>query len=107
VNQSYEERQASETGRAELRQVAGGETPDDETLRADAMILGLRLLEGVHLAEFRDRFGISVDDAFGAALRRHEALGLIERTADRVRLTERGLLLANEVFVDLLPDPAD
>ena len=35
VNQSYEERQASGTGRAELRQVAGGEVPDEVTLRAD------------------------------------------------------------------------
>ena len=105
VNQSYEERQASGTGRAELRQVAGGEVPDEVTLRADAMILGLRLLDGVRTEDFRARFGVSVDDAFGPALQRHESLGLIERTADRVRLTERGLLLANEVFVDLLPDP--
>ena len=105
VNQSYEERQASESGRAELRQVAGGEVPDEVTLRADAMILGLRLLDGVRTEEFQRRFGVSVDEAFGPALQRHEGLGLIERTADRVRLTERGLLLANEVFVDLLPDP--
>ncbi|MGE3960446.1 MAG: radical SAM family heme chaperone HemW [Dehalococcoidia bacterium] len=104
VNQSYEERQASGSGRAELRQVAGGETPDDATLRADAMILGLRLLEGVTLAEFGERFGVSVDEAFGAALRRHEALGLLERVDGRIRLTARGLLLANEVFVDLLPE---
>ncbi len=102
VNESFEERMA--TGRAELRQVAGGETPDDATLRADAMILGLRLLEGVSLSEFRARFGVEVADAFPDALARHERLGLLERTGGRVRLTERGLLLANEVFVDLLPD---
>lgn len=107
VNTSYEERHASPTGRAELRQVAGGETPDEETLRADAMILGLRLMEGVATDEFRQRFGVSVDDAFGSALQRHERLGLLERAEDRVRLTERGLLLANEVFVDLLPDTPD
>jgi oxygen-independent coproporphyrinogen-3 oxidase len=105
VNESYEERQAASGGRAELRQVAGGEVPDGETLRADAMILGLRLLEGVSIDEFEARFGISVDEAFHAALVRHEGLGLIERTGGRIRLTERGLLLANEVFVDLLPDP--
>ena len=107
VNQSYEERQASAGGRAELRQVAGGEVPDAETNRADAMILGLRLMEGVDIAEFRERFGVSVDEAFGAALTRHEGLGLIERVDGRIRLTERGLLLSNEVFVDLLPDTPD
>ena len=105
VNESYEERQASSGGRAELRQVAGGEVPDAETLRADAMILGLRLLEGVPIEEFEARFDISIDEAFHEALVRHEGLGLIERAEGRVRLTERGLLLANEVFVDLLPDP--
>lgn len=105
VNASYEERQASAGGRAELRQVAGGEVPDEATQRADAMILGLRLLEGVDMEAFRTRFGVSVDDAFADALKRHEGLGLLERADGHLRLTERGLLLANEVFVDLLPDP--
>lgn len=102
VNQSFEEREA--TGRAELRQVAGGETPDDATQRADAMILGLRLLQGVSMAEFTERFGISPEAAFPDAIARHERLGLLERSEGHLRLTERGLLLANEVFVDLLPD---
>lgn len=107
VNESFEERQQSAGGRAELRQVAGGETPDEETLRADAMILGLRLLEGVSLSEFRRRFGVGPDEAFPEAIARHERLGLLERAGDRLRLTDRGLLLANEVFVDLLPDPEE
>lgn len=102
VNVSYEERLAQ--GRAELRQVAGGETPDEATLRADAMILGLRLIEGVSRTEFHERFGAAPEEAFPAALARHTALGLLEWRGDRLRLTERGLLLANEVFVDLLPD---
>ena len=105
VNVSYEERQT--TGRAELRQIVGGETPDEATLRADAMILGLRLLDGVAIEEFRERFGAGVDEAFGDALRRHEQLGLLERRDGRLRLTDRGLLLANEVFVDLLPDDTE
>lgn len=105
VNASYEEKLA--TGRAELRQVTSGETPDEATMRADMMITGLRLLEGVSLPGFAERFGVTVDKAFGPALQRHEGLGLLERTSERVRLTDRGLLLANEVFVDLLPDPPE
>ena len=46
-------------------------------------------------------------DEIGPALERHTALGLIERRDGRVRLTERGLLLSNEVFIDLLPDPPE
>ena len=46
----------------------------------------------------------SADEAFGPAIAKHEALGLLERADGRLRLTEHGLLLSNEVFVDLLPD---
>jgi oxygen-independent coproporphyrinogen-3 oxidase len=104
VNASYEERQA--TGRGTLQQIAGGETPDAETLRADAAILGLRLLDGIDEAAFTVKFGVTLDEAFGAVLQRHLGLGLLERDDGRMRLSERGLLLSNEVFIDLLPEPA-
>ena len=102
VNASYEQRVA--TGRSTMGQVSGGETPDDETLRADAMILGLRLLEGVDAAGFAERFGVTAEQAFGTAIERHTRLGLLEYAEGRYRLTDRGLLLANEVFADLLPE---
>jgi oxygen-independent coproporphyrinogen-3 oxidase len=108
VRESADERAA--TGRGTLRQIAGGETPDDATLRADAMILGLRLVEGVSTAEFTERFGVTPEAAFGDAITRHLASALLERAptpeGERLRLTPRGLLLANEVFVDLLPEAA-
>jgi oxygen-independent coproporphyrinogen-3 oxidase len=90
-----------------MQQIAGGETPDEATNRADTAILGLRLLEGIDEAAFEARYGVTLDAEFGPALERHLALGLIERADGRVRLTERGLLLSNEVFIDLLPDPDD
>ncbi|MEX2032221.1 MAG: coproporphyrinogen III oxidase family protein, partial [Dehalococcoidia bacterium] len=105
VNESYDQKRAE--GRAELRQVVGGEVPDQATMRADFMILGLRLMSGISVDEFASRFGLTVEDAFGPALTRHLGVGLLVREGDRIRLTERGMLLANEVFVDLLPDPVD
>ena len=102
VNASHEERTA--TGRGTLQQIAGGETPDDVTLRSDALILGLRLLDGVSRMEYGSRFGEPPEAAFGEALERHFQTGLLEDRDGRLRLSERGLLLANEVFVDLLPD---
>ena len=110
IRESLEERAA--TGKGTLRQVATGETPDDPTLRADAMILGLRLLEGVSTTDFATRFGLTPQQAFPTAIEKHLATGLLTRVApdregdaDRLRLTPRGLLLSNEVFIDLLPDP--
>jgi oxygen-independent coproporphyrinogen-3 oxidase len=107
VNASHAERATH--GRGTLQQIAGGETPGEATLRADALILGLRLIEGVSRAAFAERFGCTLEAAFGPAIERHLATGLLEERLGedgaRLRLTERGLLLANEVFVDLLPDP--
>ena len=107
ISESLEERAA--TGAGSLRQIAGGETPNELTLRADTMILGLRLLEGVSSTEFAARFGLTTDQAFPTAIEHHIATGLLTRVpppdGDRLRLTPRGLLLSNEVFVDLLPDP--
>lgn len=87
-----------------MQQIKNGESPDEVTMRADAMILGLRLMEGVSAPEFRDRFGISIEDAYGPAVRRHVGYGLLEWVGDRLRLTTRGQLLSNSVFVDILPD---
>ncbi len=91
--------------RRSMRHVVAGETVTPETAMADTMILGLRLLDGVSLAAFRARHGRAVDDVYGAVLDEFVANGIIERTATHVRLTPRGLLLSNEVFARLLPEP--
>jgi oxygen-independent coproporphyrinogen-3 oxidase len=105
VDRSYEERAAA--GRGELHQIAGGETPDAATAVADALILGLRLTEGVEIAAFDARFGADLEGSFGATFAKYEQLGILDRSGGRLRLTERGLLLSNELFVELLPDPAE
>ncbi|HXG36630.1 MAG TPA: radical SAM family heme chaperone HemW [Dehalococcoidia bacterium] len=71
---------------------------------ADALILGLRLREGVRLRAFRERFGVNPLVFCKQAIEELEQHGLLEWDEERLRLTDRGLLLANEVFVRLLPD---
>ena len=68
------------------------------------MFLGLRMTEGVSEAEFRRRFGNPVDAVYGPLLARHTDGGLLERTGDRIRLTEKGLDLANYVMSDFILD---
>src|SRR3990170_2235967 len=81
-----------------MRQVTYVEEPRPELARADTLIMGLRLNEGVSLSEFRRRFGPGADDAYAATFEEFASLGLLERTNGRLRLTPRGRLLANEVF---------
>ncbi len=89
---------------AGMRQVTFVEEQTVEMEMADTAILGLRLNEGLDGDEFLGRFGRSLEEVYGAVLEETVSLGLLERQDGRVRLTERGRLLANEVFVRLLPD---
>jgi len=91
-------------GSTPMRQVVSGETITPELAMADTLILGLRLIEGVSLASFRERHGVDALEAYGPALAEPFAHGLLERANERLRLTPRGRLLSNEVFTRLLPD---
>ncbi len=71
--------------------------------RAETMIMGLRLLhEGVPAERFRRRFGISLEEAYEQQIEGLVARGLLERLPDRLRLTAKGHLLGNQVFVEFL-----
>jgi oxygen-independent coproporphyrinogen-3 oxidase len=65
----------------------------------EMMMLGLRLTqEGVRAADFEQRFGISLEQAYGRRLRRLVALGLLVWDERGVCLTPGGRLLGNRVF---------
>ena len=83
---------------------AHSEDIDRATEMADTMILGLRLVEeGVSFEGFAGRFGERLESLYESELGDLEQLGLVEVTAERVRLTPRGRLLGNEVFERFLP----
>lgn len=87
-----------------MRQVTYVEEQTLELAMADTVILALRLNEGLSAVDFRARFGRELEEVYGTRLAELDSLGLIERGNGRLRLTPRGRLLANEVFVRLLPD---
>jgi oxygen-independent coproporphyrinogen III oxidase len=103
VEESWREAQ-EHAGAAAMRQIVSGETITPALAMSDMLILGLRLIDGVSLQDFRGRFAVDATDAFAEQLAEPFASGLIEISGDRLRLTERGRLLGNEVFVRLLPD---
>jgi oxygen-independent coproporphyrinogen-3 oxidase len=88
----------------QMRQVTYIEEQSPEAAMADAAILGLRLNEGLDVRAFEEVYGADLDEAYGEVLTGMTMTGLLERENGALRLTPRGRLLANEVFVRLLPD---
>jgi oxygen-independent coproporphyrinogen III oxidase len=71
-----------------------------ETEMQETMMTGLRLTqEGVPEDEFLRRFGVDLSDVFGKDIDQLVRQGLLERVDGRLRLTRRGHLLGNQVFM--------
>jgi len=63
----------------------------------EAVMLALRTAQGVGLSEFKERYGIDVLKDYASVVSRFASTGLLERVGDTVRLTRRGVFLANDV----------
>ncbi len=63
----------------------------------EAIMLALRTAQGVELQEFKERYGIDVLEHYAPVVSRFSEAGLLERTDDSMRLTERGRFVANDV----------
>jgi oxygen-independent coproporphyrinogen-3 oxidase len=73
------------------------------TSMGETMMLGLRLVrEGVPFARFAALHGIDLRTVFAEVITRLQAQELIKLDDQRVRLTERGLLVGNQVFAEFL-----
>ncbi len=78
---------------------------EEGTVRArEALILGLRMTKGVHRPSFARRYGSDPVEMLSPHLAQLTELGLVRYSGSRVRLTKKGMLLSNEVFVRVLDD---
>ena len=89
--------------------IEGGESPivernelSEEDARSEAIFLGLRLMRGIDLIDYRARFGTDLREIFNGEIDRLQAGGLIEITDGVLKLTGRGALLSNEVMASAL-----
>ncbi len=69
---------------------------------AEAMFLGLRLVAGVRWSELYARLGCDLRRKYVLELAELDSEGLLTVDAESARLTPRGQLLANQVFVRFL-----
>ena len=86
--------------------VAWQEPFDRERRMEESLFLGLRVVEGVDLASLGARYQEDLAIRHAEAWERGAAAGLVAWDGPRVRLTPAGRLRSNELFSELLGDPA-
>lgn len=101
--QDYINRVEAGAGLGMARDERTFETIDRDTAMAEHMLLGLRLVrEGVGALEFQERFGVSLQEQYPEALQFGLRRGLSEwletPQGPRLRLTQSGRFLANQVI---------
>jgi oxygen-independent coproporphyrinogen-3 oxidase len=69
-----------------------------EDRQAEAVFLGLRMMQGFSMRDYRQLFGLDIREQHGNDLTRFREAGLIECSGDLLKLTRAGALLSNEVF---------
>jgi oxygen-independent coproporphyrinogen-3 oxidase len=88
-----------------VRRVAAGtgvvterhELTEEERL-GDALFTGLRLSDGIDIAEIGERYTTDVWARYGEALQPYIDARWLERRGNRLLLTRAGMLMANEVM---------
>ena len=68
----------------------------------EALFTELRLVAGIDVERIRRRYGVDVWARFGTDLQVFLEQGLVVYDGARVRLTRRGMLLANEIMTVFL-----
>ncbi len=88
-----------------IKEIMKGKLPIDNgekiSLRKrmiETIILGLRTKDGVGYKQFKTRFGVSLSDIFSETIDKLVNLGLLQKGNYRIKLTKKGIFLANTVF---------
>jgi oxygen-independent coproporphyrinogen-3 oxidase len=95
----------------QLKQLKEGQIPEVESesvgllqAMSETAFLALRTAMGLHLPTFEERFKMPFVDFVGERLQTVTEAELLECVDGWLRLSKRGRLLGNEVFLRLLPD---
>jgi len=88
-----------------IKEIMSGKLPVDNgeklSLRKrmiETIILGLRTKDGVSYKKYKKRFGVNLNDIFSKQVDKLVNLGLLEKDDCKIKLTKKGIFLANTVF---------
>lgn len=82
--------------------VEAGENITVEREMSETMFLGLRLIDGVDLDRFHRRFGRRAEEIYQEEIARLEKAGLVKVEGGCLRLTKKGLPVANVAFMEFV-----
>jgi oxygen-independent coproporphyrinogen III oxidase len=71
---------------------------------AEAVMLALRLIDGIDRHAFAARYGSDVCEAFPNSIPLYQGLGMLEVTPDRVRICPSALFLADTILADIVDE---
>jgi oxygen-independent coproporphyrinogen-3 oxidase len=84
-----------------MKDYLGDETSefiDPHTRMKEAIMLGLRLREGINLDEFTREFDIDLLSKFNRQISKLTAGGMVEVADNHLRITEKGVLVSNSII---------
>ncbi|MBI3014084.1 MAG: radical SAM family heme chaperone HemW [Candidatus Tectomicrobia bacterium] len=87
--------------------VSSRERSTGATALGESFMMGLRLLEGIDLEELSNRYWIPVGEAYRSSFRELVEKGLVSLEGNCLKLTRKGILFSNEVFMALLSPPPE
>ena len=68
-----------------------------EMAMGEAVFLGLRMMEGINVKDFENRFGIKIEEAYRGAIDDLTTGDFLIHANDHLKLTRKGLLFYNDV----------
>lgn len=78
------------------------EVQKEEEQKKEYMLLGLRKIDGVQISSFKNKFGCNPIMKFKNELKKLTQEGLIKIDLDQIKLTEKGIDLANIVWEEFI-----
>ncbi|MFB0901159.1 MAG: radical SAM family heme chaperone HemW [Dehalococcoidia bacterium] len=88
--------------KVKMLQISEGEEITAETIIKEAMIFGLRMIEGISINEFYAKYKIDPRIKFNNSISINKKRGLLIESDNNIKLSQQGLLLSNEVFADII-----
>ena len=66
------------------------------------IFMGLRMLEGINLSEFKNKFNTNIEDMYKEVIEKNINNNLLIIENDRLKLTSKGIELSNSVMSDFI-----